>query len=250
MTTKTATVTPIASAAAKARAKDKSVKAHGAMSHNHVHADEAHKDDRAKLLRAIDTAEAGLGEALINALRMTVRYGKTSTEEVAEFYTRCNNPAVYSSWFNLGAKAQAVVGEKLALDAIERAIATGKGAAFQRAREALSMIVRKASQAGVKTVDGRKASTLVKEAVGLATAAAVVRKDKKSAAKGAQGPRTATMGAAAIESGKGAKEVAVAVKLVSQNASRLPAPEGREAAWGEALAALQLAAEKFAVFAK
>lgn len=251
MTTKTANVTPIT--AAKARAKDKSVKAHGAMSHNHVHADEAHKADRAKLLRAIDTAEAGLGEALINALRMTVRFGKTSTEEVAEFYTRCNNPAVYASWFNLGAKAQAIVGEKLALDAIERAIKAGKGSAFQRARESLSMIARGAARDGVKTVDGRKAATLVKEAVALATTQSEVRKAEKSAKsapKGAQGQRSATMGAAAIESGKGAREVAVAVKLASQNATRLPVPEGRETAWAEALTALQLAAEKLAVFAK
>lgn len=238
-------VSPITSARAKA------VLAHGAMPSDAKMADDAHKADRARVLGAIDTAEDLLGTALLEALKMTARYGKTSTEEVAANYTRCNNPAVYSSWFNLGAKAAAIVGEKLAVDAVDRAVASkGKGAAFQRAREALQAIAKGAATQGVKTVDGRKATALVKEAVALASTKATERTANKSAPKGAQGQRSATMGAAAIESGKGAREVAVAVKLASQNASRLPAPEGRETAWAEALAALQLAAEKLAVFNK
>ena len=98
-------------------------------------ADNAHAADRAKVLDAIDTAEDLLGTALVAGLQMTVQFGRTSTDEVAKHYTRCNNPATYSSWFNLGDRAQQVVGQKLALDAIERAIATGKGSMFQRARE-------------------------------------------------------------------------------------------------------------------
>lgn len=224
--------------------------AHGSMHGNTKHADDAHKADRALILDGIDKAEALLGDALIAGLQMTAKYGRTSTEEVAGHYTRCNNPAVYASWFNLGYRAMQVVGEKLALEAIDKAIRTGKGSQFQRAREALSAICRKAADAGVKQVDGRKATALVKDAVALASEKSAERKVAKAAPKGAQGQRSATMGAAAIESGKGAREVAAAVKLASQNASRLEAPEGREAAWNEALAALQTAAEKLAVFIK
>lgn len=215
-------------------------------------ADVAHAKERALILDGIDAAEGLLGEALVEGLRMTVKLGQTSKDEVAAHYTRCNSPDVYASWFNLGFKAQAIVGEKLALEAIDRAIASGKGSAFQRAREALSAIKNVAKEAGVKQVDGRKATALVKDAVKVAFTAATTRATaKKSAAKkGAQPSRTATMAAAAIESGKGAKEVASAVKLASQNASRMAAPEGKETAWKEAVAALQAAAEKFAPFAK
>lgn len=213
-------------------------------------ADVAHAKERALILDGIDAAEGLLGEALVEGLRMTVKLGQTSKDEVAAHYTRCNSPDVYASWFNLGFKAQAIVGEKLALEAIDRAIASGKGSAFQRAREALSAIKNVAKEAGVKQVDGRKATALVKDAVKVAFTAATTRATAKKSAKGAQPARTATMAAAAIESGKGAKEVASAVKLASQNASRMAAPEGKETAWKEAVAALQLAAEKFAPFAK
>jgi hypothetical protein len=233
------------------RAKNKATLAHGAMHGNAKHADDAHKADRELILDGIDKAESLLGDALLEGLRMTIKLGRTSTEEVGAHYTRCNNPAVYASWFNLGNRAMMVVGEKLALQAIDNAIRTGKGSQFQRAREALGAVCRKAADAGVKTVDGRKAAALVKDAVALATDKSVERKTVTTTkAKGAQAPRTATLAAAAIEAGKGAKEVAYAVKLASQSASRLAAPEGRETAWAEAVHALQLAAEKLAVFAK
>lgn len=241
--TKSATVTPITSARApKGKAAPSVVVPDAKL------ADDRHAKDRAAILQAIDTAEDLLGTALVAALQMTARFGRTSKDEVRANWPRCNNPDVYASWFNLGAKAQAIVGEKLALQAIESATAKGTGSAFQRAREALSGIVRGANAQGVKTLDGRKAQALMKEAVGFATEKSAERKAAKP--KGAQGQRTATMGAAAIESGKGRRELAAAVKLCSQSGSRMEAPEGRESAWHEAMAALQVAAEKLALFAK
>jgi len=217
-------------------------------------ADDRHAADRARILDAIDTAEDLYGTALVEALKMTAQFGRTSSDEVKAHYTRCNNPAVYSSWFNLGHRAQEVIGVKATLDLIERACNNGKGAMFDRCKNALGALLRDTKESGVKTLDGRKATTAVKAAVAFATDKSVVssarKADAKKATRGAQGQRSATMGAAAMESGRGAKELAAAVKLCSQNASRMPEPEGRESAWREAVQALQLAAEKLAVFGK
>lgn len=237
--TKTATVTPITAAK-------------GHKDGDAAMADERHAAERSKVLDAIDTAEDLLGSALIAGLRMTVEFGRTSSAEVAAHYTRCNNPAVYASWFNLGDRAQQVVGQKLALEAIAKAEASGSGS-FQKAREALAAICATAKGAGVKELNGRAAQAAVREAVKSATDKAATRKAEKSAVKVIRGTKaqdTGTMAAAALECGKGHREMAAFLKLASQNAQRLPELQGRESAHREALAALAKCSELWAVFSK
>lgn len=215
-------------------------------------ADERHAAERSKVLDAIDTAEDLLGSALIAGLRMTVEFGRTSAAEVQAHYTRCNNPAVYASWFNLGDRAQQVVGQKLALEAIAKAEATGSGS-FQKAREALAAICSAAKGAGVKELNGRAAQAAVREAVKSATDKAATRKAEKSAVKVIRGTKaqdTTTMAAAALECGKGHREMAAFVKLASQQAQRLPEVQGRESAHREAVAALAKCSELWSVFSK
>jgi hypothetical protein len=207
-------------------------------------ADERHASERCLILDGIDEADKLAGDALIEGLRMTVTLGKTSTDEVAKHYTRCNNPAVYSSWFNLGHRAQEVIGQKRTLETIAGAIGAGKGSAFQRAREALQAVLRTAKTQGVKTLDGRAAQNVVKEAVKSATSAAEERKAVKSAVvRGVKVQDAATMARAALECGKGHREMAAFLLLCSQNAHRLPEPVGREDLHRKAIKALADCAE-------
>src|SRR5688572_17018735 len=189
-------------------------------------ANEAHKVERARILGAIDTAEDLLGTALLEALKMTARFGATSEDEVRANWTRCNSPGVYASWFNRGAKAASIVGEKLAIDAIERAANAGKGAGFVKARDALKAICDAAKEATGKApgkagceLSGRKAQAAVKSAVESAATAQEVRTVKEKAKRV---PRVAasepTMEAAAALIGKGHRELAGYILLASQKA--------------------------------
>lgn len=214
---------------------------------------ERNKPQRAAILRELETAEAAVGVALLNALRMTITMGPTSKDEVAESWPSCNNPAVYASWFNLGHRAQSVVGERLTLDAIAKSC-EGKGQSFKKAREALVKVIDTAKkQTGVVAgragceLTGRAATAAVNAAVTAAKAAAVAPK-APAAPRQPKAPTTAVLAAAAIETGKGARELGGFLRLASQQAHRMAAPSGQEGAWREALTALEDAAEKFAVF--
>jgi hypothetical protein len=217
-------------------------------------ANDAYVQNRADILGKIDTAEDLLGTALVDGLRMTIVFGPTSKDEVRQHYTRCNSPDVYASWFNLGDRAQKVVGRTAAQQAIDGAIANGTGSMFQRAREALKNICDQARTAGVKELTGKAAKAAVKAAVTQATTSAAERKKNKSAtatlsaARGTKSQDTKTMAAAALQCGKGHKEMAAFIRLASQQAHRLPAPEGREDLHTKALAALAAASEAWAGF--
>jgi len=220
-------------------------------------ANDAHAAQRAETLGAIDTAEDLQQTALVAGLKMTVLHGATSEAEVRKHYTRCNSPAPYASWFNLGDKAQQIVGQKLALKAIDDAAERGTGSAFQRAREALSGIISRAKVAGVKELGAKLAQAAVKEAVAEARTKSEMRRAAKKSAtptqtktRGVRSQDTLTMATAALECGKGHREMAAFVKLASQQAHRLPEVAGRESACRDALAALAAASEAWSVFAK
>lgn len=237
MTTKNAKATKRATA----KSEPATVKADAKL------AAERHTAERAEILRNIDTAEDLLGSALIEGLRMTVLYGATSADEVGKYYTRCNNPGVYASYFNRGHKAQLVVGEKLALDAIERATAGSGGKAFVKARDALKAIVDAAKAKGEKRLDGRAATATVRAAVQQAVAPKP-QADKKPAARGTKAQDDKTLRVAANECGKGAHELATFVMLASQQAHAMNGPIGREEQYQAACRKLADAAEAFAPF--
>jgi hypothetical protein len=213
-------------------------------------ADNAHKADRIAILEAIDTASDLLGASLLEGLRMTARFGLTSKAEVAEGWTRCNNPDVYAANFNRGYKAMQIVGEKLALEVIDKAERAGttarNGGGYVRALAALKAICDEAKSAGVKELTGRKATEAVKAAVAFAAKPTA----KKSATRAPQGPTTATLAKAALAMGNGHAEMAAFLKTASHAAQQLPVPEGRETAHRDALEALADAAEAFSVFAR
>lgn len=208
-------------------------------------ANDAGKAQRLEALRNIDTAEDLFGSALIEGLRMTAIYGQTSKAEVAEGYTRCNNPDVYASWFNRGAKACAVIGLTATQQLIDKA-SEGKGG-FQRAREALASICKQAKDAGAKELAPKAARMAVTAALKTAGDKSVTRSTTKTVVRARS---TVNLAAAALEAGKGHKELAAFVKLASNTASRLPEREGREALHREAVAALALACEKWQLLAK
>lgn len=212
-------------------------------------ANTAGRPERLKILSAINTADDLLGGALLAALRMTAQYGPTSKDEVAEGYTRCNNPDVYASTFNRGAKVAAIIGIDATLELIASA---GEGAgAYRKACDALGSVIQQAKDAGAKTMNKSAAKLATRTALKVATDKAAGKKADKAAKRTIVRPQAqVTMAAAALACGKGHKEMAAFLKLASNAASKLPAREGKEALHREACAALADACEKFHMLAK
>lgn len=211
-------------------------------------ADDHNAAQRASIINAIELADGNMSQALLLALKMTVSLGATSKAEVEGAWPRCNNPGVYASWFNVGHKAQAVMGQKLALETIEKAAAT-KGQAFQNAIAALQSVIKEAKAQGVKELKPAAAKMAAKAAVTKVSAP----KLKAPATENKRGPKlqdAATLAAAAVSSGAGARELAAFVLLCSNNAHRMAAPEGREEAHRLAVKKLEEAAEAWSVFRK
>ncbi|MCJ5943608.1 hypothetical protein LPK64_29105 [Klebsiella pneumoniae] len=204
-------------------------------------------EQRAQVLRNIDTADDLMGTALVEAVKMTVTLGATSKDEVREHWPRCNHPDVYASYFNRGHKVQAIIGQARTLELIEQALkGTGGGSAFFKVLDALKAVMSRAKESGQKTMAGREAQRAVREAVEKANAP----KEKK--AKGARGQNGATEQRATVAATVAAAltpaDIAAAARLLSQHAHRIAAPEGREDAWRKAQAALASAAEALAPF--
>lgn len=203
-----------------------------------------HVSERAQIIGAIETAEDLRSNALLFALKMTITLGATSKDEVAKYWPSCNNPGVYASWFNVGAKAQTVVGEKLAIELIDKAAAV-KGQQFQNARDALQAVIREAKAQGVKELKPAAAKLAVKSAI----VSVGVKKEKAEIVKrGTKAQDAATLAAAAVEAGKGHREMAHFLKLCSNNAHRFAAPQGREDAHREAVQKLADACEAWSIF--
>lgn len=210
-------------------------------------AEQRNAEQRAQVLRNIDTADDLMGTALVEAVKMTVTLGATSKDEVRENWSRCNHPDVYASYFNRGHKVQAIIGQQRALELIDQTLkGAGGGAAFFRVLDALKAVMERAKEAGQKTLDGREAQRTVREAIKKANAP----KEKK--AKGARGQNSATEQRAAVAATVAAAltpaDIAAAARLLSQHAHRIAAPEGREDAWRKAQAALAAASETLAPF--
>ena len=212
-------------------------------------ANTAGRAERITILSAINTADDLLGGALLAALRMTAVHGPTSKDEVAEGYSRCNNPDVYASTFNRGAKVAAIIGIDATLQLIADA---GEGAgAYRKACDALGSVIQQAKDAGTKTLNKSAAKLATRTAVKVAADKAEGKKVAKVATRTVVRPQTqVTMAAAALEAGKGHKELAAFLKVATNAASRLPEREGREALHREAMAALQTACEKWTLLSK
>lgn len=212
-------------------------------------ANTAGRAQRLTILTAINTADDLLGGALLAALRMTAQHGPTSKDEVAEGYTRCNNPDVYASTFNRGAKVAAIIGEAATLELIA---AAGEGAgAYRKACDALGSVITQAKDAGTKTLNKSAAKLATRTAIKVAADKA----EGKKADKATRGPvirkkAQVELAANLVTCGKGYKEMAAALKVASNTASRLPVGDGREELHRKACAALADACEMFHVLAK
>lgn len=205
-------------------------------------ASQHHVEERCAILDKMDTAEDLLGGALLEGLRMTVRYGETSPDEVRQNYTRCGSPKVYASWFNRGFKAQQIVGEKLALDAIDRAAKVEGGSAFKRACDVLKALCDTAKSSGVKELNQKDSREAIKSAV------ESLNTPRAQKLRGPKSRHDTTMAQAALQSRGSIKAMAAFVKLAAQNAHHLAAPEGRETAFRDAVSLLEEAAEAWAIF--
>lgn len=204
---------------------------------------DAGAEQRHVILAQIDTGADLYENALVEGIKMTVKYGKTSPDEVAKYFTRCASPSVYASNFNRGFKVQLILGTAETLALIDK-LAAGKGAGFPRVNAGLSEVLRAASESGKSTLTRKEAAAVAKRAD------AKARAPKQDAVqRGPKAPDKVTLAKAAIESGAGVREMAAAVKLMSQQAHRLPIVAGKESAMRAALAALADAAEKWAILA-
>lgn len=205
--------------------------------------------ERITILSAINTADDLLGGALLAALRMTAIHGPTSKDEVAEGYSRCNNPDVYASTFNRGAKVAAIIGIDATLQLIADA---GEGAgAYRKACDALGSVIQQAKDAGTKQLNKSAAKLATRTAIKVAADKAEGKKAAKVATRTVARPQTqVTMAAAALACGKGHKEMASFLKLASNAASKIPEREGREELHRKACAALADACELFHLLAK
>lgn len=211
-------------------------------------ANTAGRKERIAVLSAINTAEDLLGSSLLAALRMTAEHGQTSTDEVKEGWPRCNNPAVYASTFNRGAKAAAVVGVAAAVKLV-MSYAEGPGG-YRKAVDALGSVIAQGKEAG-GALKPAAAKLAVKSAAKVAEDKAAGKKADKAAKKTVVRTRAqVTMAAAALECGKGHKEMAAFLKLASNAASKLPEREGRVELDRKARAALADVCEMFHQLAK
>jgi hypothetical protein len=215
-------------------------------------ANDAGKAQRAAILKAMNAADAAAGRALVAGLEMTVKHGQTSADEVAQNFPRCSSPGVYASYFNRGAKAAAIIGERKALDAIAEG---GKltGAEFTNACDVLKAVIDGAKAEGVKECGAREATAMIKAAAVKVKGAIAAKRAAKAdnATKDKRGTKSqddATMREAAMQAGKGARETFHALQLLSNSARKLTAPEGRETEWKAGLAKLADACEAFAIF--
>ena len=212
-------------------------------------ANTAGRAERITILTAINTADDLLGGALLAALRMTAIHGPTSKDEVAEGYTRCNNPDVYASTFNRGAKVAAIIGIDATLQLIADA---GEGAgAYRKACDALGSVIQQAEDAGTKQLNKSAAKLATRTAIKVAADKAAGKKAEK-VARGTVVRKKAQVELAAklCAAGQGYKEMASALKLASNTASRMAIGEGRDDLHRRACAALADACELFHVLAK
>lgn len=219
------------------------------------------RDQRLSAFRAWGAAETGADTALVACYIAVARSGQTDPAEVAEARGWFGGTAdgakvpnasakVYASNFNRAAKASAIIGETATVDAINAACKL-KGKRHENINAALGGIVGGAKSAGVKEATKAQAKGIVKDALASIAAKAETKAAAKKSApakRGATGQHVATMATAAIESGKNAREMFAAVRLCSNNATRMAAPEGREAAWTAAVTKLQEACEAFSQF--
>lgn len=204
---------------------------------------------RAKALQAANNADAAAGAALVGCILATLEHGLTSTAEVTEHFPRCNNPAVYASYFNLGHRAQSVLGIDQTRGLIDRVTKDG-GSLFLRVRSALSAALKEA-----QTITGKKGAPVkladARKVVKLATVAADAANDKSKAskAKGTRAPNASTQAAALAQSGQSHKAMALSLRAMVSEARKLGEPEGREAAYRDAMAALEEACDAWGIFA-
>jgi hypothetical protein len=209
-------------------------------------------DTRVAAFRTWGKAEGTAGAALVACYLACAQTGQTDATEIGEARPELPSKSceAYASAFNRAAKVADVLGIGATVDLIGRAVKGSQGRAREAIADALGAALSTARQGGIKRATKAEASKVAKAALVAVAEKAADRKAVKVAGhkRGTKSQDTATMGAAAIASGKGAQEVYHAVRLVSNNAQRMAAPEGREAAWNAALAKLADACEALAVF--
>ena len=216
-----------------------------------VKADDRGAAERAAALQAANSADAAVGTTLVACIVATIHHGATSAEEVALHFPRCNNPAVYASWFNRGHKAQAVLGIAQAQGLVDRIVKSG-GSSFAKVRDGLKAAMdagkEQTGKAGapVKRAEARK---IVAAAAQTANESGEKIKAAKRVDRGTRKPNESTAVAAMAKSGQSHKALALALRTMVGEARKLGEPEGREAAYRDAMSALEEACDAWGVFA-
>ena len=217
---------------------------------------DAGKGQRTAAFRAWGTAEKGVTTALLACFLACAEYGQTDPREVAEArgWLEPNvdgepvpngSAKAYAATFNRAAKAAAIIGIRATRDLIEKA-AKLPGRVHVNVGDALANVGREAKAGAVTKATAKEGRAIASAALKAATASATAAKaDKAKPGKprGTKSQDTATLGAASAESGQDWRANVAAVRLAANMATRLPMPEGREAAARAYLKALQDAAE-------
>lgn len=192
-----------------------------------------HETARRAAINAIHTAEGLATAALVGAVIATAEHGPTSKEEVAECWPTCNNPAVYASKFNQGAKVAALLGIDNAVAIIRDAESMNGGRAHERVGAALSSVIATAKESG-KTKEGltgKPARDAIRNAKAAALAASGPKAPKAPVKRGAAGSVQADDAAlrkAQEESGRSWAHMARFLTMAAKAASRMERPVGRE----------------------
>ena len=209
-------------------------------------------DVRVSAFRTWGKADGAAGVALVACYIACAKTGQTDAAELGEARPELPTPSreAYASAFNRAAKVADVLGITATVDLIDRAVKGAQGRAREAIADALGAALSTARQGGIKRATAVQARKVAKAALVAVAEKAADRKAVKVAGhkRGTKSQDSATMAAAAVASGKGHREVYAAVRLASNNAQRLPEPEGREAAWKSAIGKLADACEALAAF--
>jgi hypothetical protein len=201
----------------------------------------------AQALRGWQAAEGKATGALIAVFLAVINGGQVTPDMLAKECPRIGESSrpVYASRFNLAGKVSKIIGADATRALIQTASdATGK--AWENVIAALSNVRNEAAQGGVKLANDQQRASYVESAAAAVDSRNVARKAQKSATRA---PSTAKLASAAIHAGNSHRDMAAALRLMSNQAhGRMTPPEGREDAHKKACAALAAAAEAWSVF--
>ncbi len=183
----------------------------------------------------VRAAEGAANDALRGALDYAIANGKFEPIELEAAGFASGTAKVYASEWNQAAMLADVIGKPRAAKLIRDAKAleaTGEAKAYRAMLAVIRAAIAQAKAQGVQgPATGTQAAAIVK-----ATTQACATRHANAAqkpAKGARGPNAATLAAATVDASTARvpASIAAGLRLLSNTAHGMPAPEGMDAEW-------------------